>query len=49
LEPFSLPSTICVPTHPDLEHDHTCVYDLTQSWVAEWIAKKNCDALLVQK
>jgi hypothetical protein len=50
LEPFGMPSSaLCVATHPTIELDQTCVYDLTQPWVADWIAKKNCDALLVKK
>jgi hypothetical protein len=49
--PFNLPapkddSTVtCTPTHPLNELDDTCVYDLTQPWVAAWIAEKKCDAL----
>jgi hypothetical protein len=48
--PFNLPApkddiiVTCTPTHPTIELDHTCVYDLTQPWVADWIAEKKCDA-----
>jgi hypothetical protein len=47
--PFKLPPkddipVTCTPTHPKHELDHTCVYDLTQPWVADWIAEKKCDA-----
>jgi len=41
LEPFSFPrSTNCIQTHPDLEDDSTCVYDLTLPWVREFVANK---------
>jgi hypothetical protein len=48
--PFNLPpkddiTVTCTPTHPMHELDHTCVYDLAQPWVADWIAEKKCDAL----
>jgi hypothetical protein len=49
--PFNLPApkndntVTCTPTHPKHELDETCVYDLTQPWVAAWIAEKKCDAL----
>jgi hypothetical protein len=50
LEPYNMPtSATCVMTHPDIEPDQTCVWDLTQPWVADWIAKKNCNALQVKK
>ena len=39
--PFDLPSLAsCEPTHPQLEADWTCVYNLTESWVSEWVIQK---------
>lgn len=41
--PFDMPSQAsCEPTHPQLEPDLTCVYNLTESWVADWIRRKKC-------
>jgi hypothetical protein len=41
LEPFSFPKGKCVPTHPDIEPDHTCVYNLTDArWVEEFVKSK---------
>jgi hypothetical protein len=53
-KPFNLPpeddiTVTCTPTHPAIELDHTCVYDLTQPWVADWIAEKKCDASQLRK
>lgn len=40
-EPFSFPkSGSCTPTHPGHESDNTCVYDLSEAWVKEFIANK---------
>lgn len=41
-EPFSFPkSENCVATHPNIERDFTCVYNLTEgSWVNDFISKK---------
>jgi hypothetical protein len=52
--PFNLPApkdntiVTCTLTHPTMERDHTCVYDLTQPWVADWIVEKKCDASQLQ-
>lgn len=45
--PFNLPKhsdgeVKCVITHPEVEGDWTCLYNLTQRWVTEWIAENNC-------
>lgn len=41
LEPFSFPQVEeCTPTHPKLEADVTCVYDLSKPWVQEFISAK---------
>jgi hypothetical protein len=42
LEPFNFPKdgVTCELTHPQHEGDSTCVYDLTQPWVQEYIRKK---------
>eukprot|EP00970_Alexandrium_tamarense_P010694 scaffold2196_cov183-Alexandrium_tamarense.AAC.5 len=41
LEPFLFPATdSCTPTHPNHEADDTCVYDLTEPWVQEFISYK---------
>jgi FkbM family methyltransferase len=40
-EPFSFPvSDSCTPTHPTDEGDDTCVYDLSEGWVQDFIANK---------
>ena len=41
-EPFSFPaSDDCIPTHPDLEADLTCAYDMTAgTWRQEYIKTK---------
>ena len=41
-EPFSFPaSDDCIPTHPDLEGDLTCAYDLTAgTWRQDYIKTK---------
>ena len=41
-EPFSFPNAqSCTPTHPNEEHDHTCLYDLRNaSWVSEFLQTK---------
>jgi len=40
-EPFSFPkSNTCTPTHPGIEDDHTCVYDLTDPWVNDYVSQK---------
>ena len=40
-EPFSFPeSDSCTPTHPTVEDDDTCVYDLSEGWVQDFIANK---------
>ena len=41
--PFSFPqvnSTVCRETHPLHEADSTCVYNLTEPWVADYIVEK---------
>jgi hypothetical protein len=40
--PFSMPrnESNCVFTHPDMEPDLTCVYDLTSDWVRPWVQRK---------
>lgn len=39
--PFDLPNaTYCTPSHPRIEPDLTCVFDLTEAWVKGWIADK---------
>lgn len=42
LEPFSFPTTDsdCVLTHPKMEPDSTCFYDLSQPWVKDFIHKQ---------
>jgi hypothetical protein len=40
LEPFSFPEKNCVYTHPDHEPDYTCVYDLMEDWVHQFVAEK---------
>jgi len=44
LEPFSFPKNDenCTPTHPNNELDDTCVYDLSEPWVKDYI-EKNCN------
>jgi hypothetical protein len=41
-KPFDLPEGKCEATHPAHEDDQTCVYDLRQPWVKEWVEKKKC-------
>ena len=41
--PFGFPqvdSTVCRETHPQQESDSTCVYNLTEPWVADFIVEK---------
>jgi hypothetical protein len=47
--PFNLmrEGAACTPTHPRVEPDDTCVFDLTQPWIATWIKSKNCGGVLV--
>ena len=42
LEPFNFPNNTaeCTPTHPQHDVDSTCVYDLTEDWVQEFIQLK---------
>ena len=41
LPPFSFPKVdTCTPTHPKIEGDVTCVWDLTEPWVKDFIATK---------
>jgi hypothetical protein len=41
LEPFSFSEGKCEPTHPGIEPDHTCVYNLTDAkWVEEFVKSK---------
>lgn len=41
LEPFSFPRGKCVPTHPTVEDDDTCVFDLKEgNWTEEYIRTK---------
>jgi hypothetical protein len=41
LPPFSfLHEETCTPKHAALEYDHTCVYDLRQPWVQDFISQK---------
>lgn len=41
LEPFLFPKTEdCTPTHPNVEDDLTCVYNLAESWVQEFTSSK---------
>jgi hypothetical protein len=44
-EPFDFPkgSGVCEATHPILERDETCIFDLQQDWVAQFIESK-CNA-----
>lgn len=37
-EPFSFPKADCTPTHPNVEKDVTCVYNLTEDWVREFLS-----------
>ncbi|KAL7487657.1 hypothetical protein ACHAW6_013227 [Cyclotella cf. meneghiniana] len=40
-EPFSFPdNATCTPTHPAHEHDLTCVYDLSEPWVQQFMLSK---------
>lgn len=39
-EPFSFPRGNCTATHPNHEKDFTCVYNLTEGWVQEFMASK---------
>jgi len=40
-EPFDFPNAQnCTPTHPKTENDLTCVYNLTESWVEEYVQKR---------
>jgi hypothetical protein len=40
-EPFSfLESESCTPTHPNIEPDVTCVYNLSEPWVQDFISAK---------
>lgn len=41
LPPFSFPKGECTLTHPKHEDDSTCVYDLEQKWVTDFM-NKNC-------
>jgi len=39
--PFSFPKVdTCTPTHPNHEGDATCVWDLTEPWVKDFVATK---------
>jgi hypothetical protein len=49
VDPYNMPKTTCTPTHPRHEPDLTCVYNLTQPWVADWIAEKKCDEMRVKQ
>ena len=41
LDPFNFPNvTSCSPTHPEEEPDYTCVYDLTEPWVKDFVSSK---------
>ena len=40
LEPFSFPNGDCIETHPSHEKDLTCVYNLTEPWVQEYMSTK---------
>jgi len=40
LEPFSFPPGNCNATHPKHEKDLTCVYNLTEGWVHEFMLSK---------
>lgn len=43
IPPFSIPrddDVYCEDSHPTIEEDKTCVYDLTKSWVNKWIEGK---------
>ena len=42
LEPFNFPNNTaeCTPTHPQHDVDSTCVYDLTEDWVQEFVQSK---------
>ena len=39
-EPFSFPNVDCTKTHHSHEPDHTCVYDLTEPWVGNFVLRK---------
>jgi hypothetical protein len=40
-EPFSFADAVsCTPTHPEIEPDHTCVYDLSEPWVHQFMLNK---------
>lgn len=40
-DPFSFPkSDSCTPTHPKHESDMTCVYNLFEPWVKDFVARK---------
>jgi hypothetical protein len=43
---FKRDAAACTPTHPSMEPDDTCVFDLTQAWVTTWIKNKNCGGAL---
>jgi hypothetical protein len=42
LEPFTFPHVNCTPSHIglEMEHDVTCVYNLTEDWVQEFMKSK---------
>jgi hypothetical protein len=40
IEPFSFPKVNCTPTHPNIEKDVTCVYNLTEDWVRVFLSSK---------
>jgi hypothetical protein len=48
MEPFSFPAgDSCIKTHPELERELTCVYDLTKPWVVAFITSKCSYCFLV--
>lgn len=41
VEPFSFPpAEFCSPSHPTIEGDDTCLYDLTLPWIQTFISEK---------
>jgi len=41
LSPFSFPNDVkCEPTHPRIESDETCIFDLTQPWANTFVNEK---------
>jgi hypothetical protein len=40
--PYDLSRGECVLTHPDIEQDETCIYDLGADWVKKWVVQKGC-------